>query len=576
MRSAWIRVAAIALTCGAIALGFDDQLLACTGFCAVGADGRVLVGNNEDYDIPRTKLWFVPATPGAYGRMYVGFDDLSPQGGMNEKGLFFDGFAAPPVRAAGSADLPQYSGNITDAAMAQCATVDEVVRLFSGYNRSFLSDAILMFADANGDAVSIEADAIVRKTGRYFVQTNFHQSRPQHGRDGRFLTATSMLDRAGDRISDDLARDILAATHQEGPSTTLYSNVYDLRARTMRLYLFHDYSRAVTFSLDEELKKGAHTLDIPSLFPRNAAAEAYAAAHPPERAPLSGGVVGAAALAFVCLAIGASAYGWRRGGRVIQFGLAAIAAVIVIPTALTIVAFNMVPDRSAPWMRFSIGPATGDSARESPGLVWADGMTIRRALAIAYQVPAERVIGPAWLSETRYSINAVAGLDAEDALSSMLQQELKNRLHVEAHVESRPFDAFVLSAPGPVRLVAAKGQSPATWIRKKSVLLRDGSMGRLALALQAILGRPVIDETHVKGDYDLAFEWSDDRVASVSATLRDRFGLQLTPATRNLDALIVDGIRRDPAMYLLAHAGRLTRSAPPFVRQRLASLLTIH
>ena len=227
-------------------------------------------------------------------------------------------------------------------------------------------------------------------------------------------------------------------------------------------------------------------------------------------------------------------------------------------------------------MRFSIGPATGDSARESPGLVWADGMTVRRALAIAYQVPAERVIGPPWLSDTRYSINAVAGLDAEDALSSMLQQELKNRLHVEAHVESRPFDAFVLSAPGPVRLVAAKGQSPATWIQKKSVLLRDGSMGRLALALQAILGRPVIDETHVKGDYDLAFEWSDDRVASVTATLRDRFGLQLTPATRNLDALIVDGIRRDPAMYLLAYAGRLTRGAPPFVRQRLASLLTIH
>src|SRR4029079_709143 len=132
MRSAWIRVAAIALTCGAIALGFDNQLLACTGFCAVGADGRVLVGNNEDYDIPRTKLWFVPATPGAYGRMYVGFDDLWPQGGMNERGLFFDGFAALPVRAAGSADLPQYSGNITDAAMGHCCTADEVVGLVMG------------------------------------------------------------------------------------------------------------------------------------------------------------------------------------------------------------------------------------------------------------------------------------------------------------------------------------------------------------------------------------------------------------------------------------------------------------
>ena len=202
-------------------------------------------------------------------------------------------------------------------------------------------------------------------------------------------------------------------------------------------------------------------------------------------------------------------------------------------------------------------------------------MTVRRAMAIAYQIPTERVIGPAWLSETRYSIQAVAGLDAEEALPSMLQQELKNRLHVEAHVESRPFDAFVLTAPGPVRLVAAKGQSPATWIQERSARLRDGSINRLAMALQSILGRPVIDDTHIKGDYDLAFEWGEDRVPSVTATLRDRFGLQLTPATRNMDALIVDRIRRDPAMYLLAHAGRLTRGAPSFVRQHLANLLTI-
>lgn len=574
MRSASIRVAAIGLTFGAIALSVDTRVLACTAFCAVGG-GQVLVGNNEDYNIPRTKLWFVPAKPGSYGRMYVGFDDLWPQGGMNERGLWFDGFAAPPVRAAGSADLPSYPGNIVDAAMAQCATVEEVIRLFRGYNRSFLTEAILMFADASGDAVSIEPDAIVRKTGPRFVQTNFHQSRPQKGRDGRFLAATSMLERAGDRISADLFRDILAATHQDGPSPTLYSNVYDLRARTMRLYLFHDYSRAVTFSLDDELKKGAHTLDIPSLFPKNAAADAYAAAHPPERRP-QGGVVIAVALAFVCLAIGASAYGWRRGGHAFRLGLAAVAGVIGIPIALAMVAFNMEPDRSASWMRFSIGPATGNSARESPGAVWSDGMTVRRAMAIAYQIPTERVIGPAWLSETRYSIQAVAGLDAEEALPSMLQQELKNRLHVEAHVESRPFDAFVLTAPGPVRLVAAKGQSPATWIQERSARLRDGSINRLAMALQSILGRPVIDETHIKGDYDLAFDWGEDRVPSVTATLRDRFGLQLTPATRNMDALIVDRIRRDPAMYLLAHAGRLTRGAPSFVRQHLANLLTIH
>jgi uncharacterized protein (TIGR03435 family) len=102
-------------------------------------------------------------------------------------------------------------------------------------------------------------------------------------------------------------------------------------------------------------------------------------------------------------------------------------------------------------------------------------------------------------------------------------------------------------------------------------------MGRVAEALQAILGQPVIDETHVKGEYDLSFDWrNEDRVASLTATLRDRFGLQLAPGKREMDALVIDRIRRDPVLLLLAEAGRLTRGAPPYVQQRLANILMIH
>ena len=52
-----------------------------------------LVGNNEDYKIPYTRVWFVPPENGKYGRVYFGYDNWSPQGGMNDQGLFFDFFA---------------------------------------------------------------------------------------------------------------------------------------------------------------------------------------------------------------------------------------------------------------------------------------------------------------------------------------------------------------------------------------------------------------------------------------------------------------------------------------------------
>ena len=137
MRHLSVRIAVAGLVACAVALIGNPVVLACTAFCSAGA-GQVLVGNNEDWNNPHTKIWFVPAKPGSYGRMYVGFDDLWPQGGMNERGLWFDGFATPPVKATGSANLPNFPGNIVDRAMAECSTVEDVVRLFSRFNRAFL------------------------------------------------------------------------------------------------------------------------------------------------------------------------------------------------------------------------------------------------------------------------------------------------------------------------------------------------------------------------------------------------------------------------------------------------------
>ena len=131
-------------------LGYQPPLAGCTAFCARAGD-HVLVGNNEDSDNPRTRLWFVPADGIRYGRMYVGYDDLFPQGGMNDQGLWFDGFVTPQVEDDRSPQRPAFSGNLLDEAMATCATVDEVVALFERYDRDFLESAVVMFADAFGE-----------------------------------------------------------------------------------------------------------------------------------------------------------------------------------------------------------------------------------------------------------------------------------------------------------------------------------------------------------------------------------------------------------------------------------------
>jgi uncharacterized protein (TIGR03435 family) len=566
------RIAALILAAGAAVSLAQHDLVACTAFCAVTKDGAVLVGNNEDWYNPRTRIQFIPGKPGSYGRLYVGFDDLYPQGGMNERGLWFDGFAAPAVKPR--LDLPSYPGNIVADAMATCATVEEVVQLFSRYNRAFLTEGILMFADATGDAVAIEANAIVRKNRRHFVQTNFHQSRTHTTPDARFKTATAMLDGARDDVSVDLFRRILHATHQEGVAPTLYSNVYDLQARKMYLYLFHDYERVVTIDLARELEKGERVVDIPSLFPPNAAADAFLSRHPKEpqlsSAPMITGLI-----AIAAVLVAAALYGWLRATRGVRrlVGVAAMVIVAGVAGLIAIVERASRPSRE-PWIHFSIAPASGQSASISSNTLRSNGISLKQAIATAFDIPSVRIVGPAWLGDTRYAINATVDVEEASAFRQALRVELEQRLHLATHVEQRPFDVFVLAATDAPRLERG-AIGPGIHIGIGSMQVRGATLEAVAGALQGVVGRPVIDRTGIAGTYNLQFDWGEDRVATATTVLRERFGLTLTPERVKLDALIVDDIRRDPSLVVLAHAGRAVQWAPAAVRAQLSQLLAI-
>jgi hypothetical protein len=260
----------------AFALLLGSSGYACTGFC-ISQDDLALVGNNEDWKNPNTKVWYVPAEDGKYGRVYFGFDNFYPQGGMNEKGLVFDGFATSPNKVKKSLDQPTFGANLMDKIMSECATVDETLEIFDKYNLKFMERAMFFIADEHGDSAIIEGDEVVRKKGKYQVCTNFYQSRVKRKNEircGRYKIADAML-RDADDTSVDLCKRVLAATHQEGSNPTLYSNVYDLKRRVVYLYHFHNFQNEVVIDLKAELAKGPRRLDLPDLFPRTYVAESF-------------------------------------------------------------------------------------------------------------------------------------------------------------------------------------------------------------------------------------------------------------------------------------------------------------
>lgn len=250
---------------------------ACSAFYA-WSNGRAMAGNNEDYWDCDTRMWFVPAgsDSGRYGRVYFGYSNMFPQGGMNEQGLFFDGFATGYMEVTKSKGKEKYKDNLIDKAMADCGTVAEVIELFEKYNMEFLSNAMLMFGDKYGDSVIIEGDDFVKKSKWYQVVTNFYQSKsdPKDYTCGRYRIACNMLEQESE-ISVDLCKKVLAATHNEQVAPTQYSNVYDLNLGIVYLYHFHNFENEVVINLAEELKKGEHVVDIPTLFPETYAASVF-------------------------------------------------------------------------------------------------------------------------------------------------------------------------------------------------------------------------------------------------------------------------------------------------------------
>lgn len=254
----------------------------CTTFYAY--DGQTaLAGNNEDFINPLTYVWFIPASPGHYGRVYFGFEDFMPQGGLNDQGVFFDAEGLPYKAMPVTSQKPHFPGGdlaLADEILSRSASVQDVVDIGTRWNHFGGEYSQFLFGDRHGDSVIVDGDTILRKQGRFQLATNFrlvdHPTAPWPEGEERYGVVADMLAQA-DHYTVDLFRRALDAAHQEVDSPTLYSQVYELNTGVIHLYQFYDFEHEVVFDLAEELAKGPHIIKISSLFPPNEALNSWGA-----------------------------------------------------------------------------------------------------------------------------------------------------------------------------------------------------------------------------------------------------------------------------------------------------------
>ena len=203
--------------------------------------------------------------------------------------------------------------------------------------------------------------------------------------------------------------------------------------------------------------------------------------------------------------------------------------------------------QSAAWQEFSIGPPTRMQAGWPPNGIRAEGIPLKRAIARAYGVAENRVLGPNWIDDTRYAITGIVANPKD--FQPLFQQELGRQFHMLVHRETRVVPVFVLRPlPEPNKLAAPSSASSAE-MKADTRGLAGISFPRTTIPAFAdmlgnIAGRPVIDETHLDNSFQVLLRWQSGSNSALQAAVRSQLGLDLVDENRGVDMLVIDHIEK--------------------------------
>jgi len=248
--------------------------LACSCFAVRTRDGRVLVGRNFDWS-EHPALFLFTAPPGAFASVsmvdmsYLGFDRGAPAeknmrqllrspflpfDGLNERGLAVTMMAVP--HSEGGRDPQKITIDslaIIRLLLDYAGTVDQAIDLVGDYNVVFDGGPPIHYlvADSSGDSAVIEFSddemRVLRGDKSFQVSTNFLLSPnpPQNNRTAcwRYNRVYETLSRAKGEFSLENGMDLLRSVSQTGEHPTIWSCIYDLNARDVRVVMGRNYGR---------------------------------------------------------------------------------------------------------------------------------------------------------------------------------------------------------------------------------------------------------------------------------------------------------------------------------------------
>jgi uncharacterized protein (TIGR03435 family) len=241
----------------------------------------------------------------------------------------------------------------------------------------------------------------------------------------------------------------------------------------------------------------------------------------------------------------------------------AISAQTETPAAAQSPAFDVASIRSSPGGE-GRGGRGGPNFLRGPIQITPDGViaraaTLKAVIAWANAAKEFQVTGPDWLGSERFDIVAKAAAPStEDQLRAMMRTLLGDRFKLALHQTTKEMQAYVLViAKGGSKLVesTSEGESQIEPDRNKmQITILRTPISQLTDLLYNVLRTPMVDETGLKGRYDLnvnvakyaamSADGAPDPIGLIQTALEEELGLKMESRKMPIDLFVVDRVEK--------------------------------
>ena len=219
---------------------------------------------------------------------------------------------------------------------------------------------------------------------------------------------------------------------------------------------------------------------------------------------------------------------------------------------------------------FEVAAIKPSDPRESANGFHAEGrqvsianQSVAKMVMFAYAVQQSQVVNlPEWASTTRYDVSGVPDLEGAPnlvQLREMIQKLLFDRFGLVLHRETRELPVYAITlAKGGAKLTSAAdpngtsgegGMQHGTELRMR---FTNSSTADLALNLQLVVDRPIVDRTGLTGRYDFVLRYTMDETHATDpnappglfTAIREQLGLKLDAVKAPTQVLVVDSVQQ--------------------------------